>query len=171
MLAMLAIMATMAITEETLAIPTRGIAEAKNEFSVVFASALQHRPQAIQRHGHSHETVVAISLADLRIALADSRFDVDASFGDGEVIAGLERFSLLGAGVTFDEALDELVGELRVFCSRYIEDLEFYRRTSARSLLPWVLRFQLTPLVEQRDLLLEPPTGTPEEFRANAAVA
>lgn len=80
-------------------------------------------------------------------------------FDEDEVSVSLPAFSLIGAGESFDEALDDLLAVLRQYCAQYIERLEFYRQTDRRSLLGLVFLFALTPSEDQRALLLRPSEG------------
>ena len=90
---------------------------------------------------------------DLARHLAGFEFGVDLVEDAGEITAVLGRLRLLGFGATGDEALDDLLTELRVYAADYFERASFYAATDRAEHAPWLLRFALTAPAEQRELL------------------
>ncbi len=117
-----------------------------------------HRPVEVKRHG-GKERMLLVAQEELRALVAGSRFETRAIFDDGEVSLSLPQFTLIGAGATFDEAVEDALVLLRQYCTHFVERWSFYRETGRASLLPLVWKFALTPEDEQRDLLLAPPEG------------
>ena len=70
-----------------------------------------------------------------------------------EVTAAVPKLGALGFGVDLDEAIDDLLVELRVYAADYFERASFYASTDRSEHAPWLLRFALTPAAEQRALL------------------
>lgn len=65
----------------------------------------------------------------------------------------LPRLGLLGFGATHEEAVDDLLEELRLYARDYFERASLYAETSRAGHAPWLLRFALTPAEAQRELL------------------
>jgi hypothetical protein len=63
------------------------------------------------------------------------------------------RLGVLGFGATADEALADLVIELRAYARDYFERASFYAATDRAEHAPWLLRFALTPPDQQLELL------------------
>lgn len=88
------------------------------------------------------------------------RFDTRVSLGESEATVGLSALRLIGAGDTFDAAVDDLVEVLREYSSQYLRRIVFDRQAAQGNLSPLIRVFSLTPAEEQRGLLLRPPTAT-----------
>jgi hypothetical protein len=73
------------------------------------------------------------------------------------VTAELAQFGLLGFGETVDEALDDLLTELRAYAQRFFDRSGPHMQSDRREHGPWLLRVALTPADEQHLLLIEPP--------------
>ncbi|MGH2854267.1 MAG: type II toxin-antitoxin system prevent-host-death family antitoxin [Solirubrobacteraceae bacterium] len=138
-----------------------GFTDAKRHLSELMTEVVhEHRPVQVNRHAGKEQMflVARRELEDL-LELSGQRFETRVIFDEGEVVVSLPAFSLIGAGESFDEAVDDLLAVLRQYCAQYLERLEFYRQTDRRSLLALVFLFSLTPPEEQRELLLHPPEG------------
>lgn len=139
------------------AIPTKPFSEAKTGLSKLMDQVVrEHRPAVIERR---REAMVALSLPDLRALLSAFRFEPRVTIGRKEAVAALEELGLLGSGRTRDAALDDLLAELRDYVAEFLSRYSFYVQTDRRAHAPWILRFALTPLDEQRGLLVEEPTA------------
>jgi hypothetical protein len=136
-----------------------GFTEAKRHLSDLMTGVVhEHRPVQVNRHGEKEQMFLLArrELEDL-LELTGQRFETRVFFDDGEVSVSLPAFSLIGAGETFDAAVEDLVDLLRQYCAQYLRRLDFYRQTDRRALLPLVFLFALTPAARQGDLLLKVP--------------
>lgn len=133
--------------------------DAKRHLSDLMTGVVhEHRPVQVNRHGEKEQMFLLArrELEDL-LGLTGQRFETRVLFDEGEVSVSLPAFSLIGAGETFDAAVEDLVELLRHYCAQYLERLDFYRQTDRRVLLPLVFVFALTPPGEQRELLIRAP--------------
>ena len=90
---------------------------------------------------------------DLARSLSSFRFDTRLVVRKGEVTAQLAELGVLGFGETTDEAMSDLVVELRTYARRFFERAALYLETERAAHLPWLLRFAMTPEGEQLALL------------------
>jgi hypothetical protein len=136
------------------ALPSLEFSRAKSELSDVMTKVVhEHRPSIVSRH-RGKERMLLVRTDDLARHLAGFRFEVELVEDEDEVTAVLPALGALGFGPTADEALDDLVVELRLYASDYFERPAFYAATDRAGHAPWLLRFALTPVAEQRDLLV-----------------
>jgi hypothetical protein len=98
-----------------------------------------------------------VNAADMADWLRRYRFEPTIVLSNGEVTAELAQFGLLGFGATVDEALDDLLVEMRAYSHRFFDRSGLYVQSDRREHWPWLLRFALTPPDEQHLLLVEPP--------------
>jgi hypothetical protein len=137
-------------------IPAKPFSQAKAELSALMDQVVrEHRPTVIERR---RESMVALSLDDLRSLLATFRFEPRVVVGRKGIVARLDDLGLLGSGASVDAAIDDLVDELRDYAADFVSRYAFYMQTDRRAHAPWVLRFALTPANDQRGLLVEEPT-------------
>src|SRR5258708_3431930 len=101
--------------------------------------------------------MILLSAEDLVNTLRHYRFESEVIFSEGEVTAQLPSLGLLGFGTTLDEALADLLTELRAYTYRFFDESSLYMHSNRREHWPWLLRFALTPPDEQARLLEEPP--------------
>lgn len=135
------------------ALPSVEFSRAKSELSDVMTRVVhEHRPSIVSRH-RGKERMLLVRTDDLARHLAGFEFDVELVEDATEVTAILARLGLLGFGSTRDEALDDLVTEVRLYAADYFEREAFYAATDRAGHAPWLLRFALTPAAEQRELL------------------
>lgn len=136
-------------------IPAHPFSEAKTRLSELMNEVVhRHRPQLVERHG-GKESMLLLPTDDMQVLLTPFRFEAEVHFSKREVTAVLPRFGLIGVGRSLEAALDDLLDVLRDFVTLFIERWDFYRHTNQAELLPWVLRFALTPPERQHDLLTE----------------
>jgi hypothetical protein len=146
---------------EATEIPSIDFSEAKSRLSDVMSNVVRdHQPRIVSRH-RGKESMILLNAEDLVNSLRHYRFESEVIFSDGEVTAQLPRLGLLGFGTTLDEALVDLLAELRAYTHRFFDQSSLYMRSARREHLPWLLRFALTPPDEQARLLEEPPSPTP----------
>lgn len=135
------------------ALPSLEFSRAKSELSDVMTRVVhEHRPSIVSRH-RGKERMLLVRTDDLARHLAGFELDVELVEDGDEVTAALPRLGLLGFGASRDEALDDLLVELRAYAADYFERSAFYAATDRADHAPWLLRFALTPAGEQRDLL------------------
>lgn len=89
------------------------------------------------------------------IDLAAYRFEPQVSIDQGQVTVELANLGLLGFGDSLDEAMHDLLEELRAYAHRFFDRWSFYRETDRRKHAPWLLRLALTAPDHQLDLLYE----------------
>jgi antitoxin YefM len=150
-----------------------GFTEAKSGLSGLMTEVVhRHRPELIERHG-GKEAAVLMSREDLVALLSDYRFRPRVALGGGEASAVLEDLGIVAAGADFEEAMENLVRELRDYAHDFlVERPSFYRQTSRVRHEPWLLRFALTPPGEQLALLYDDSRIASEELLTeDAAVA
>jgi hypothetical protein len=140
-------------TDPIPALPFLEFSRAKSELSDVMTRVVhEHRPSIVSRH-RGKERMLLVRTDDLARHLAGFGFDVEIVEDGDEVTAALPTLGLLGFGSGRDEALDNLVVELRAYTADYFERASFYAATDRADHAPWLLRFALTPAAEQRALL------------------
>lgn len=142
-------------------IPTKPFSRAKAELSALMDQVVrEHRPAVIERR---REAMVVLSLDDMRELLAPFRLEPRVRIGRSQTTAVLNELGLVGAGRDVDDAIADLLEDMRAYAADFVSRFTFYMQTDRRTHAPYVLRFALTPAGEQRGLLLEEPT---EERRA-----
>lgn len=139
--------------------PSRKAADAKAHLADVMTAAIHGTmPQIIQRRGGKERVVVA--RPDLMAqALSGFRFEAEVLLGDGEIVVRLEQFGLLGAGDSYEDAVEDALEQLRSYAGEFFRDWSLYSHTDRRWHLPWLLRFALTAEEDQAGLLAEPPAS------------
>jgi len=135
------------------AIPSIEFSDAKARLSDVMTEVVHgHLPRLVRRH-RGKEEMLLLRPDDLARSLSSFRFDTRLVVRKGEVTAQLAELGVLGFGETTDEAMSDLVVELRTYARRFFERAAFYLETERAAHLPWLLRFAMTPEGEQLALL------------------
>lgn len=135
------------------ALPSLDFSRAKGALSDVMTRVVhEHRPSVVSRH-RGKERMVLMQVDDLARILGSFGFDLELVEDSGEVTAILPTLGVLGFGRSRDEAIDDLLVELREYAVDYFERAGFYAATDRAGHAPWLLRFALTPASEQRALL------------------
>lgn len=138
--------------DKELSLQTLQFNKAKTGLSSVMSDVVHlHSPRLIARH--NKERMLLIETGDLVGALQDYRFEPKIILDEGEATAVLEELGVLGSGETVEDAMDDLVTELRAYTRRFFENQNFYAQTDRAAHRPWLLRFAATPPEEQLDLL------------------
>jgi hypothetical protein len=149
------------MSDVTAGIPAIDFSEAKSRLSDVMSNVVRdHQPRLVSRH-RGKESMILLNADDLVNTLRQYRFESEVIFSDGEVTAQLPSFGLLGFGSTLDEALADLLSELRAYTQRFFDESSLYMNSTRREHLPWLIRFALTPPDEQARLLEERPASAP----------
>jgi len=134
-------------------LPSLDFSRAKGALSDVMTRVVhEHRPSVVSRH-RGKERMLLVRAEDLVRYLASFEFDVELVEDGDEVTAALPALGLLGFGRSRDEAIDDLLTELRAYAADYFERASFYAATDRAAHAPWLLRFSLTPAAEQRELV------------------
>jgi len=140
-------------TEPIPTLPSLDFSRAKGALSDVMTRVIhEHRPSVVSRH-RGKERMLLVRTDDLARYLVAFSFDLELAEDEGEVTAALPGLGVLGFGANHDEAIDDLLVELRVYAADYFERASFYAATDRAEHAPWLLRFALTPAAEQRALL------------------
>jgi hypothetical protein len=140
-------------TELIPALPSLDFSRAKGALSDVMTRVVhEHRPSIVSRH-RGKERMLLVRTEDLAAYLSSFSFELEIVEDAGEFTAVLPRLGLLGFGSSRDEAIDDLLVELRTYAADYFERAGFYAATDRASHAPWLLRFALTPAAEQRGVL------------------
>src|SRR5258708_674018 len=111
-----------------------------------------------------------VDARDLAGFLTAYRFEPTVVVDAGEFTVGLEHLGILGFGRSLDEAISDLVSELRAYTRRYFAQPAFYTYTDRRDHWPWLLRFALTEENRQVDLIVGDMKDTAErQYRERQA--
>jgi hypothetical protein len=140
-------------TDATPTLASLDFSRAKSALSDLMTQVVhEHRPRVVSRH-RGKERMLLVRTDDLAGYLSSFRFETEVVDEDGEVTVALPRLGLLGFGKTRDEALADLLEELRAYARDFFERSSFYAATDRADHAPWLLRFALTPAERQRELL------------------
>lgn len=137
------------------ALPSLEFSRAKSALSDVMTRVVhEHRPSIVSRH-RGKERMLLVRTEDLARYLEAFRLELEVVEDGGEVTVAVPGLGVLGFGSTREEALDDLVTELRVYARDFFVRSSFYAATDRAAHAPWLLRFALTPFERQRSLLDE----------------
>ena len=148
--------------------PAVQFSQAKTGLSELMTAVVHsHRLEVIERHG-GKEVAVLMAREDLLALLDGYRFSPRVALDGNEATAALEDFGILGFGETSEEAMEDLVVELRAYSQRVlVDDRDFYAQTDRASHVPWLLRFALTRPEDQIELLYADSRTEVEALGAN----
>ena len=142
-------------TDSTPTLTSFDFSRAKSALSDLMTQVVhEHRPRVVSRH-RGKERMLLVRTDDLAEYLSSFRFEPEVVDDKGEVTVALPRFGLLGFGKTRDDALADLLEELRAYARDFFERASFYAATDRAEHAPWLLRFALTPPERQLGLLGE----------------
>ena len=99
-----------------------------------------HQPVWMSRHGTRGEALV-LDTESLLESLEGFRFSGSVISDEDEVSFSLAQFGVIGAGETFEDAVEDAAAILLDYAVDYLNRREFFRHTDRASHLPWVLRF------------------------------
>ena len=134
-------------------VPTIDFSSAKNQLSDVMTQVFHgHQPRIVSRH-HGKEQMLLVRPDDLVTMLGKYRLDVRAVNDAGEVTLRVPDMGILGFGETLDEAVDDLLVELRAYATRYFREPARFMTTSRGDHAAALLRFALAGEDEQRLML------------------
>ena len=148
-------------------LPTIDFSPAKSQLSEVMTQVFHgHQPRIVSRH-HGKEQMLLVRPDDLIAMLGEHRLDVQATYDADEVTLRIPDMGLLGFGETVEEAIDDLLDELRAYATRYFREPARFMATSRGAHAAALLRFALAGENEQRLMVgLHEPAG--ERIAANA---
>lgn len=147
-------------------VPTIDFSPAKSQLSDVMTQVFHgHQPRIVSRH-HGKEQMLLVRPDDLVAMLGDHRLDVRAVYDADEVTLRVPDMGVLGFGETLDEAVEDLLVELRAYASRFFREPARFMATSRGTHAAALLRFALAEEHEQRRML---GVEEPEPERATAA--
>jgi len=90
---------------------------------------------------------------DLVTMLGEHRLDVQAVYDVDEVTLRVPDMGVLGFGETLDEAVEDLLVELRAYATRFFQEPARFLATSRGAHAAALLRFALASEDEQRRML------------------
>lgn len=143
-------------------VPTIDFSPAKSQLSEVMTQVFHgHQPRIVSRH-HGKEQMLLVRPDDLVAMLSEHRVDVQAVYDADEVTLRVPDMGILGFGETLDEAVDDLLVELRAYATRFFREPARFLATSRGDHAAALLRFALADDDEQRRMLgVEEPEPEP----------
>ena len=144
-------------------VPTIEFSPAKSTLSDVMDDVFhRHRVRLVSRH-HGKEQMLLVRPDDLVEMLGDHRLNVGAVYDAGEVTLRIPEMGLLGFGATLDEAVDDLLDELRGYAARFFREPSRFMGTSRSAHAGTLLRFALAAEDQQRSMVgIERPSADHE---------
>ena len=134
-------------------VPTIDFSPAKSQLSDVMTQVFHgHQPRIVSRH-HGKEQMLLVRPDDLVAMLGDYRLDVQAVYDADEVTLRVPDMGALGFGETLDEAIDDLLVELRAYATRFLREPARFMATSRSAHAAALLRFALADEDDQRRML------------------
>ena len=134
-------------------VPTIDFSPAKSQLSDVMTQVFHgHQPRIVSRH-HGKEQMLLVRPDDLVTMLGKYRLDVRAVYDAGEVTLRVPDMGVLGFGETLDEAVNDLLVELRAYATRYFREPARFMATGRGDHAAALLRFALVGEDEQRLML------------------
>jgi len=134
-------------------VPTIDFSPAKSQLSEVMTQVFHgHQPRIVSRH-HGKEQMLLVRPDDLVAMLGEHRLDVQAIYDADEVTLRIQDMGVLGFGETVEEAIDDLLDELRAYATRYFREPARFMATSRGAHAAALLRFALAGEDEQRLML------------------
>jgi hypothetical protein len=147
-------------------VPTIDFSPAKSQLSDVMTQVFHgHQPRIVSRH-HGKEQMLLVRPDDLVAMLGEHRLAVQAVYDVDEVTLRVPDMGVLGFGETLDEAVDDLLDELRAYATRFLREPARFMATSRGVHAAALLRFALADDEEQRRML-----GVEEPEREAALVS
>jgi hypothetical protein len=149
-----------------LLVPALEFSVAKASLSTVMDSVFHgHQPYLVSRH-HGRERMVLLGLDVLDGLLCADKIDVRVVTDAGEVTLEVPALGVIGFGNDLEEAVQDLLVELRDYASAFFGEPDRYRGNVRDGQYGMLLRFALTTPDRQRDLLA---WSEPERDRLPAA--
>ena len=138
---------------ETSLVPTIEFSPAKSQLSDVMTQVFHgHQPRLVSRH-HGKEQMLLVRPDDLVAMLGEHRLNVLAVYDGDDVTLRVPDMGVLGFGETLDEAIDDLLVEMRAYAGRFFREPARFMATSRGAHAAALLRFALAGEDEQRLML------------------
>ena len=148
-------------------VPTIDFSPAKSQLSEVMTQVFHgHQPRLVSRH-HGKEQMLLVRPDDLVAMLGEHRLNVQAVYDADEVTLRVPDMGVLGFGETLEEAIDDLLVELRAYAARFFREPARLMATSRGAHAAALLRFALAGEDQQRFMLGD--LGEPERASALAS--
>lgn len=143
-------------------VPTIDFSPAKSQLSDVMTQVFHgHQPRIVSRH-HGKEQMLLVRPDDLVAMLGEHHLDVLTVYDADEVTLRVPDMGVLGFGETLEEAIDDLLVELRAYATRFFREPARFMATSRGAHAAALLRFALAGEDEQRLMVgLEEPEPEP----------
>jgi Antitoxin of toxin-antitoxin, RelE / RelB, TA system len=137
----------------TPSVPTIEFSPAKSQLSDVMTQVFHgHQPRIVSRH-HGKEQMLLMRPDDLVAMLGEHRLDVQAVYDVDGVTLRVPQMGVLGFGESLDEAIEDLLLQLRVYATRFFREPARFMATSRGAHAAALLRFALADEDEQRRML------------------
>jgi hypothetical protein len=134
-------------------VPTIDFSPAKSQLSDVMTQVFHgHQPRIVSRH-HGKEQMLLVRPDDLVAMLGEHHLDVQAVYDANDVTLRVPDMGVLGFGETLDEAIDDLLVEMRAYATRFFREPARFMATSRGTHAAALLRFALAAEEEQRRML------------------
>lgn len=134
-------------------VTTIDFSPAKSQLSDVMTQVFHgHQPRIVSRH-HGKEQMLLVRPDDLVAMLGEHHLDVQAVYDSNEVTLRIPDMGVLGFGETLDEAIDDLLVELRAYAARFFREPARFMATSWGAHAAALLRFALAGEDDQRRML------------------
>ena len=111
-----------------------------------------HQPRIVSRH-HGKEQMLLVRPDDLVAMLGDHPLDIQAVYDSDQVTLRIPDMGVLGFGETLEEAVDDLLVELRAYATCFFREPARFLATSRGAHAAALLRFALADEDEQRRML------------------
>jgi antitoxin YefM len=136
-------------------VPTSDFSPAKAHLSEVMTQVFHgHQPQLVSRH-RGKEQMLLLRPDDLVAMLADHHLEVMAVYDEDDVTLRIPDLGVLGFGETLDDAIDDLIVELRAYAARFFRDSARFMATGRATHAGVLLRFALSSDEEQQRMVRE----------------
>lgn len=134
-------------------VPTIDFSPAKSQLSDLMTQVFHgHQPRIVSRH-RGKEQMLLVRPDDLVAMLGDFQLDVQAVYDTDEVTLRIPDMGVLGFGESLEQAVDDLLVELRAYATRYFREPARFMVTSRGHHAAALLRFALANEDEQRRML------------------
>jgi len=134
-------------------VPTIDFSPAKSQLSEVMTQVFHgHQPRIVSRH-HGKEQMLLVRPDDLVAMLGDHPLDIQAVYDSDQVTLRIPDMGVLGFGETLEEAVDDLLVELRAYATCFFREPARFLATSRGAHAAALLRFALADEDEQRRML------------------
>lgn len=123
-------------------IETHPFSDAKAHLSALMTEVVHdYQPKAVRRR---QEEMFLVPQELMNAMVESFRFNPQVTVAPGEFVVRLPELNLIGAGETFDEAIDDLLDVASAFAEQYLGRLRYYAESERLARFPWVARIAFT---------------------------